>query len=341
MPILDDGTVIPSTIQAAYTPNFSPDEELDGNVTLRLGEVQRAVWPDDKDSISKKFIEYDVFVQHVANGTATTKLYENCALINSFGGLSDKYYFTLRGEDAAKDAKKNSIGRGSKVLVLCVNGSTSKAVIIGGVRNDTDLKDDKDLGHHLYWMFNGISASINKEGELTLTYNGKTEIDGKRNKDVKEDVTGTNVSFLKNGNVQIATKDDKQHILIDHENGQIHIKGDQKVIIKSGGVEVGDATDKWLLASTYRDAESQLNKNLADGIQKVMQKMTQIGAFLTAAGAGLTSGIPGAYTAAAAPLTNAGAQMLQVTQDLAKMYADIQTFEGKADTYLSKVNKND
>src|SRR5687768_11935706 len=86
-------------------PSFLETQEMNPGVnladffkdgTLHYGEVQRIVYPDDPASYSKKFIEYDVYVQLQENNTGVGKMYSGATLFNLFGGLADKLYWSLR-----------------------------------------------------------------------------------------------------------------------------------------------------------------------------------------------------------------------------------------------------
>jgi hypothetical protein len=84
---------------------------------------------------------------------------------------------------STKQKGANGLGKGSKVLLLCLNGENNNAVILGGLRDQADVsgfgdKEAKDLGHYFHFNFNGVSADIDKDGQFTLVYNGKTEVDG-------------------------------------------------------------------------------------------------------------------------------------------------------------------
>lgn len=185
------------------------------NIRLRIGEVQELVPPKDKRNRNKKFNEYRVFVQHKENGTATTKMYEGCLLVNMFGGLADYLKFTLRADKVA-EKKKGAPGLGSKVLLLCINGESHSAVILGGLR-DAEFDKDEDKGHNLTFAFNGVDVEIDKDGQLKLSVNGPTKADGKAVSEnsklpstikIEKDgkitaVTGSNSVIIEHGKVTI------------------------------------------------------------------------------------------------------------------------------------------
>lgn len=293
--------------------------DLGGNLALRIGEVKERILPGDERNNNKKFDEYSVFVQHLENDAYSPKMYYHCTLLSDFGGLADKTHFSLRNDPGTK-----RIGNGSKVLILCINGSYKNAIIIGGIRDSQEeSKDDQDLfaDHHYYWLFNGVEIFVNKDGEYSITYNGKTDDDGERNQDVSEDVIGSQIALLKDGTIQGIAKN--------------------KVILKhKEGVHIGAATDKTMMGSTYRDAEHSMNQDLQTGLTNIAIKLGLIGGFLQTAGAAMVVPVTGAV-AAAAPITAASQALVQVVQDIQKMVQSIAQFEANAEKYLSSKNLSD
>lgn len=341
MPRLPDGSVVPSTLGLAIPRRFS-DGNAFNETFLRMGEVQDIVYPDDKRSRSKKFIEYRVLVQRRSNGTGNSKVYENCMLWNPLAGLADRCEFTLRA-DKSENRDKNGLSKGSKVVLAFINGEANTPLIMGGVRDevDTDSKvkglDDteiKKLGHHLYFNFNGISFYIDKDGQCALSYNGATKIDGAT--DVDSSNTGTGFKLLKNGDARVGDKDNKNSLFIDHQNSKVVIKRDN-------AFELGDATDKMLLGESHRMAQKQMHQDLAINFASLKAALQSASAALSSAGSSMTTPIYGAV--AAAPQITSAAQFL----NLACTYVDqlkqaIDKYENKAgqkNDFLSKKNKAD
>lgn len=327
MYILDNGDVIPNHLQCNSIPDFNDGQAFSNNL-LRIGEVQAIIYPDNPKSFSKKVIEYSVFTQHRANGTAVTRMYEHCVLINPFSGLADKAVWTLRPSSSANKQGANGLGLGSKVLILCINAETNNAVIIGGIRDQKDNEDldAKDLGHFLEFIFNGIKVFINKDGELSITYTGQSKDDGTVADGVNTNKTGTEQTFLKDGSWNINVK------------GPVNINSDEKCIIKSTGVELGDATDKMLMGSIYRQNEQQLHSQLISGLQTAITSLNIAGAQLNIAATALAA----SPAAGAAPGTAAaGAAILASVQGLSTMVSAINSFESSSQQYLSNKNKLD
>lgn len=338
------GDVIPSNVHYDGTRRGS-DGGVFSDLQLHYGEVQETIYPQDVRSRSKQFIEYNVFVQYrdPVTKVGLGRMYENCLTVNLFGGVADKINYSLRGAKSASQNKDNRLGLGSKVVMLCINGETQYPLILGGIGDPADktqakFSKDDNLGLFIEFAFNGVHFFINDDGELLVQYTGATKIDGTLDTDKaqKSDV-GTRLAFLKDGSWSISTDDGNggvdQQIAIDNTNKKITIK-------QNTAVEIGQATDHFILGDTYRKAESSMNQDLMTGIQALSQKALIVSTQLAAAGTAMLVPVTGPVTAA--PSVSAAAiQIGLMVQDLQKMAASIQKMEAQAQQYLSTKNKSD
>lgn len=316
MPELPDGTVLPHFVAAERTPHYDPGASFD-NLRLRLGEVKEIVWPDDKRSRSKRYVEYRVYVEQRRNGTGFGRMYENCLLANPLAGLADQAVWTLRA--AGPDRVKGSPTLGSKVLLLCVNGENASPVIIGGLR---DPKDGKDQGttsspkHYARLAFNGVVFEVNDDGELIVTYGGKTKADGTT--DVASDVAGAHVKLDKDGGITVSDGSGKNAVSISHHDGKVRVA-------RENGFEVGAATDKMVLGTSYRDAEKQLYTQLRTELKQLQTLLQTAGTAITTAAAQPVP--PGGVVGTLAP---AGAALLAAAQVAGAMDQAYEGFEQAA-----------
>ena len=328
---------IPSFLSSVTEYSLS-DNGLFNNFLLRIGEVKEIILPDSKQSLSKRTIEYNVAVQHkdYRLNTGYVRTYNNCIVFNLFGGLADKMVYTLRA-DSQQNKNKDGLGEGSKVLLLCINGEHAQAVIIGGVRDANDLAEEKqkakELGHHFQLLFNGIEYFINKEGEFSLTYNGKSKADGKKEDGVSDSAIGSKISLLKDGNISLFTKDKAEEITIDHPNKKILLKAKQ-------GIKIGEATDSLLKGTTFRNQQQRLHNQMVSTLSTLQGNITTAAVALTSAGASMATPVSGAV--AAGPQITAAATALNLaSQAIAQLSSAISSFEGSASQYLSKNNSSD
>lgn len=330
MPRLPGGDVLPSFLGIERTPTMWDGHNFD-NTSLRIGEVQEIVYPNDPRSRTKRFTEYRVLVQQRSNRTGNSKIYESCLLMSQFGGVADRVSWTLR---AATSQDKTGLGLGSKVLIACVNGETNVAYIIGGTRDQTDDSDVKvkDLKHHLLAVFNGVELAVDDDGQLTISYNGKTQADGTIDDGVDSNAPGTALVFGKDGSFTVGDKDAKNAFTIDHANSKV-------VIARDTAFELGAATDYMLLGESFRQSQSQMHA-------KLLAQLNTLQTLLITAGTALatTATTPVVPALPQPTLAPAGVALLAAADVAAQMAQAIQGFEQDAaqkNSFVSEHNKAD
>lgn len=335
--------VIPSFLDIQGQPTRFGKSSAFGNVELRSGEVQEIFYPDHELNKSKKFIEYRVFVQHMANGVGVGKTYDYCVLLNPLAGLADQASWTLRADKSAERVSKSGAkpGKGSKVLILCINGTQNNPIIIGGLRDDSEK--DTNKGHNFHLNFNGVDVVVNKDGELILTYAGATEIDGTTKAD--SNVVGTTIRLEKDGSVVASTGDGAQILKVDRTGQQIQLGANEGVNL---GETQGSGSDYMVKGTTYRQAETQEHQAMIAALNGAAAAATAAsvsgGAAITGLATAITAvGPPQAVALAAVAIAGPAflAAMGAVSAQLAAVAAAIQAFEATTDTYLSKKHRND
>lgn len=178
--VLPDGTVIPSNLSFADIGGKGRSYSS-GRTAMMVGQIRNRYPPSNKDNRSKKFYEYDVQVVEGGVGQSGAILHlPHCLAISGFG--NDKSYRTIR--------------KGTYVYVLCVWGATTQGIIIGGVPTQPQKTE---AGEHLTQSFNGMEATVNNDGELTITYTGAQTDKGTTD----ATAAGTTVKINKEGSVII------------------------------------------------------------------------------------------------------------------------------------------
>jgi hypothetical protein len=347
-PVLDNhGNVLPAHVALEGWGDALPLNM--SNFALRFGEVQEVVYPDSDKSLSKRFVEYSVYVQEMWGAYGGGRVYTNCVLLNSLAGLADIETYALRATPTASSDPGGDAGHGSKVLVLCINGNERCAVILGGVRDQADESESgktdgknaaKALGQFYKWRFNGLSFDVNDDGELTITFNGKTKDDGAADDSVEDGAPGAQVQILKDGSILQATASGNESWKLDHKNKKVAGKADQFTFDHKKGVKIGQATDKMMLGSTYRDAETLMHNTMDQILLYMEEFMTAAGAQLTAAGGSMAVPIVGPVVASP-NVTSTGAQMVALSQMIGQFRQAIQDFEAKKAQFLSATNSLD
>lgn len=341
--ITDDGICIPSEL--CLRPASQLDQtDFYANNSLMIGEVKEIVWPNDKKSQSKRFVEYTVEVAQGAMGDVPVpRIFTGCMAINFFGGIADKEIATFRANAKPQAAYDGSgatgdqpgVGDGAKVLLLCADGYVTSPIILGGVRHIVDYKakDDAEKGHHYEWVFNGSSLKVNKDGELELSFGGKTNADGSLHSDADKEASGTKIFFDKKGNAIFATKDNKEIIKLDHENNKVLI---------------GEATENFLMAKTYRKEEQTKNDKMSGQLDKMAIDMQQVcinliisAAALSAAGPQLAPLAGTQISIAGGRLNVAASKLMSVMNRISIIASAIKDFEARGQSYLSDKNFSD
>ena len=314
--ILDDGSVVPHFISVGSTSGYAQSSGQYDNYCLRVGEVIAVTPPDSPNSLTRRVYEYSVIVQE-RQGESPTIItnYEHCYVANLFGSASDKFTYTLRPSTDPSKAEQGQYTNGSKVLILCLNGETNNAFIVGAIWDPTVEAEDAALGHHLQFEFNGITSTINKDGEVQVTFNGANDADGKTLDSQDAANVGAFWNMLK--------------------DGTFNISAPKHVTIKSTGVLTGDATDHTVLGDTYRQAEDKMLQSLTDSLNQLSSALFTVSAIFNAAKtAGSVPALAGFIGACAPPMNDAST----AATDMAKA---IQDFESHAADYLSKKNLSD
>lgn len=377
--ILSDNTVIPSYLGTSRRGGNPGGSALLNDYVLRLGEVKKLIYPDDPLSYGKKTVEYEVEVQYrEGNGIYTSALYRGVTVSTMFGGIADRFHATFRADTG--NTEDDDTGNGSKVLVLCLAGDQQKAIILGGVEDPTDeRKEEKDTKHNLYFEFNGVRFTIDKDGRPTLLFRGATKEDGELADGVDKNDGGATFTIDKDGTVRLFTTepddsgDIENSIVLDHLAGGIFVKSSgkhdfetekkfdvkakdgfqlnsseggvsigvkKKVLIDSEGVEVGDATENWVLGKTWRQDLKSLHSSVKSALSDASQALSKASIQLKIAAG--TNAIP--YTggsAAQSSFQQVSTALSDAGQGLSKAADAIGDYEGKADKHLSKVNFGD
>lgn len=217
-------TVFPSFLM----PQQSQPNQIDrinDNTRLRVGVVKKVIYPNQKESVSKKFIEYDVLVleQNIQGGMAPV-LYKNLLAAEGFGSIADFATYSYRPQKTVKNQKKTAgispaEQDGAVVLVLFVDGMSNRGVIIGSLGHPDRKFNHEANKHELFFSFNGISFHIKDDGSLEAKFIGKTKHDGSPE---KKDLGETVLKIDAEGG-----------FFITHKNAQLIIAKDGSFSVKN------------------------------------------------------------------------------------------------------------
>lgn len=228
--ILDDGTVIPHGLLSANNSDFTRAfEKSYKNTALRLGIITNIYPISDSKNVTRLSTEYDVIViEQDANRGITPVTYKNCLSIDSLGSLADYFEKNYRSQTQTDNQfVPNTKGQnGAIVLVLCLDSTTGKGVILGGQNHPDRPTNLKTSEPQLYGEYNGVQIKINPDGSTSLTFNGATDNNG----DVIDTSQGTTIFQIeKDGtyeftNTSVSIQGNKSGILNITCTGAANIK---------------------------------------------------------------------------------------------------------------------
>jgi hypothetical protein len=205
---LRNGTIMPHGL-LSVDPNrhAAGFNQIYANYPIRAGIVIQRYEVDDKRNISKLCMEYDVMVieQHANEGVVPT-LYSNCVSSDGLGGVGDFFEKKFRKQKKVRGKSKGldfSSQDGAIVLLLCLDGNSNKAIIIGGLKHPDRKTKLTGKDEILAAEYNGVAIAINEDGSTSLTFKGATNNDGSPKDAAQGD---TSIGIEKDGSLQIKNK---------------------------------------------------------------------------------------------------------------------------------------
>jgi phage gp45-like len=248
---------IPHYLASRDTSAAMGPRDFFNDVSIYVGEVTDIIQRDDPKSHSRKFTEYVVLVWRRKSNGPQERLMYRCTQADSFGGIGDLLRFSYRSSTSnplqnapqSGTGSRNSLTNGAAVLVACINGDRSNAVIIGGIPHPSRRELDppsSDGDRYLRSKFNGVEMAIADDGSFELKVPGPTDTDGKPdNRDSNNH--GSKVTFAANGSISI---DDQNGdiVTVDPGSKSISIESGTKLSESSQTVEV-NADLSWKLTA--------------------------------------------------------------------------------------------
>jgi hypothetical protein len=234
MPVLDDGTVIPSFFGVSDRSCVSPGPLMTmTDTSIRVGEITASYDVDDPQNQSKSEREYCVMVNHRdADSPLIQQLYR-CTLRDGFGAQGDHFRHSLRPSSSPQ--KDKAVTDGAIVLIACPNGDKSQAVILDCIKQpNRTTKDPK--GRFLSFEFNGISVEIGDDGGFKMTVPGPTTSTGAPDQR-DNDNHGTSLEMNAAGDVEIS----------DHNGESIKISPGAKTIEVLADTHKTTCDSQWTL----------------------------------------------------------------------------------------------
>ena len=201
---LPSGGVLPSgLLEIDNTSRHAGFSKKFANYPLRVGVVVASYPADHDQNNSKLTAEYDVLVmEQDSNRSISPLTYKNCMSMDGLGSIADYFEKSFRPQKKAKNkasAKGFNGQDGAVVFLLCLDGSSEKAVIVGAAPHP-NRKTKLTNGQQLAGEFNGVSIAIEDSGSANLSFKGATNNDGTA---IDSSQGITTVDIEKDGSLQI------------------------------------------------------------------------------------------------------------------------------------------
>jgi phage gp45-like len=257
---LENGTVMPHGLLSCSPSDFSRGfHKSYSNTALRFGVIKNIYAVNDPNNISKLTTEYDVDVleQDADRGIAPVT-YKNCLTVDSLGSIADYFEknFRVQTETDNQALPLTKGQNGATVLVLCLDATTGKGVIVGGINHPDRPTNLTTTEPQLYGEYNGVAVVVNPDGSTSLTFKGQTDSYG-----VPTDASQGNtvVEIERDGTFQVANsevtirmdKTSKELTLSSTGNWTVNIQGNTNIttqgdanIIAQGNTVVDGASIK-------------------------------------------------------------------------------------------------
>lgn len=228
---LPSGSILPHGLLSedvkSQVAGFSKTYE---NYPLRAGIVVKSYPVSDKNNVSKLTVEYDVIVLEQDSNRAIVPItYKNCISADGLGSIADFFEVRLRSQKKkGKSQGRDFFGQdGAIVLILCLDGSSEKGIILGGLnhpgRKSKLTADEKKLAGE----FNGISVEVNDDGSAKLQFKGATDNEGKV---LDSEQGNTDISIEKDGTIELKHKGVTNRM---QKDGKVELLAENSITIKN------------------------------------------------------------------------------------------------------------
>ena len=176
---LDNGTVMPHGLLSCDPSDFMRGANKSySNSALRFGVITQVYAISDPKNLSKLTTEYDVVViEQDRNKSVAPVTYKNCLTVDAFGSIADFFEKNYRAQTESDNLQLpiTKGQNGATVLVLCMDATTGKGVILGGLNHPDRTTTLVDAEPRLAGEYNGVAIAVNPDGSTSLTFKGATD----------------------------------------------------------------------------------------------------------------------------------------------------------------------
>ena len=259
---LSDGSIINSNLGSEPCSPSVQNEFF--NVTkIYVGQIQDILYTDNNNNRSKRYVEYTVQVSEDGITTSLYRNCRALDSYGDMNNFNERVYQSVTdGSRGKKDDKEIYVYKnGAIVIVGFIGGSRNSPFILGSFQHpsiglqktttevpeftqvgsstsrDSRLeklptvisgskeKDAENGGQRILGEFQGLRWNINKDGELTILYQGPKDAKGQL---TSNETQPTTIKINKDGEI----------FFIDNLDQEIKIsRKDKKILISSGNID--------------------------------------------------------------------------------------------------------
>lgn len=253
--ILKDGTVLQSALSGTPRPKAGSIYRMDFG--LKRGVVKAVYYPEQKENVSKQFVEYDVIVtEERADGAAATTIYSRCQTLDRFATPNNFETFTLQ---ANTEKDKGRYKQGAQVLLLAINGNATaaKGVIVGGLSYPFQTKPKAADGQFYSWQFNGINVKVDKDGQYSLIFNTPIDVNQKQ---TDSKAAGTKMEIFKDGRMKFSDNENQSWEIDRVNQKSTWTNGNESITIDKKNKKI-DLVSSGTTSETIADSKTVTVKN--------------------------------------------------------------------------------
>jgi hypothetical protein len=256
MPYHDDGSLIDSNLGVGFSSNAYSAQV--SSTTIQLGQIASVYYIDDTRNVSKRYVEYDVFVSENRTNVVT---YRNVRSVDSFGDNNNFNETVLHDMRKRDQLRPDVFETGAWVMVGCLYGHKNEPYILRAVQHpsfhvkehvskapeasgssperDSSLKKlptvlpgaKREDGQRMLGEFVGVRWNINKDGELTIMVQGPKDDTGA----LIDSKGPTILKFNKDGEFFVLDEKE-QELLISPSKGKIKLTDNNGELIEIDSV---------------------------------------------------------------------------------------------------------
>jgi hypothetical protein len=264
---LSNGTVLPNGLLGVDTRSIVAGfNKTYANHSLKAGFITKVYPVDSEENINKISTEYDVVViEQDSNRGITPITYKRCLSVDSLGSIADYFEVKRRGQTKQKNNNKRDLNEqnGAIVLLLCLNGNSDSAIILGGLNHPERKTKIKGEGQQLFGAFNGVEVQVLPDGSCRLSFNGATDNDGKP---IDSSQGVTTLDIEKDGSFQVKNKGVTQRL---QKDGVFSVTAE-----KSGSIDAKENVSLKAGANINTESSGNTSQKMAEWLVKASGSAT-------------------------------------------------------------------